>query len=251
MNAPGHTAPIMRARAVTRAYPMDSTEVLALKGVSLDILPREMTAITGRSGSGKTTMLNILAGLDRPTSGEVWFKDQRVDLLSERDLLRLRQEHFGFVFQSFGLLPLLSAAENIGVPLRIRRLAQNEREYRVQEALEWVDLTKRSKHRPYEMSGGEQQRVALARALAAQPEIILADEPTGRLDSHIGRQIIDLLRRIVYEREMTVVIIAHDPQVIAEADTIYELRDGLLVDSQDTARLDAEDMSPPAAYSRP
>ncbi len=232
MNAPGRVEPIIRIRAVTRAYPMGDTEVLALKGVSLDILSGEMTAIIGRSGSGKTTMLNVLAGLDRPTSGEVWFKDQRVDLLNERDLLRLRQEHFGFVFQSFGLLPLLSAAENIGIPLRIRQLAREEREQRVQEALEWVGLTKRSKHRPYEMSGGEQQRVALARALAAQPELILADEPTGQLDSHIGRQIIDLLQRIVREREMTVVVITHDPQVIAEADTIYELRDGALFDSQ-------------------
>lgn len=175
MNALGRTEPpILRLRGVTRTYPLGSTEVRALKGVSLDVFPGEMTAIIGRSGSGKTTLLNILAGLDRPTSGEVWFKDQRVDLLNERELLRLRQEHFGFVFQSFGLLPLLSAAENIGVPLRIRQLARKEREYRVQEALEWVGLTGRSKHRPYEMSGGEQQRIAVARALASQPELILA-----------------------------------------------------------------------------
>ncbi len=233
MNALGHIEPpILRMHEVTRAYPMGNTEVLALKGVSLDIFPSEMTAIIGRSGSGKTTLLNILAGLDHPTSGEVWFKDQRVDLLNEPDLLRLRQEHFGFVFQAFGLLPLLSAAENIGIPLRIRRLAREEREHRVQEALEWVGLTGRSKHRPYEMSGGEQQRTALARALAAQPELILADEPTGHLDSHIGQQIIDLLRRIVRERQMTVVVITHDPQVIAEADTIHELRDGALIDPQ-------------------
>ncbi|MCK6580781.1 MAG: ABC transporter ATP-binding protein [Anaerolineae bacterium] len=224
--------PIMRVRELARAYTMGEAQVLALKGVSLDILPGEMTAIIGRSGSGKTTMLNLMAGLDRPTSGEVWFRDQRIDLLNERDLLKLRQDHFGFVFQSFGLLPLLSAAENIGIPLRVRQFTRAEREQRVQEALEWVGLTKRSKHRPYEMSGGEQQRVGLARALASQPELILADEPTGQLDSKIGRQIISLLRRIVQERGMTVVVITHDPQTIAEADTIYELRDGALFDSQ-------------------
>lgn len=232
MSARGRVEPIIRVRELTRAYPMGQTEVLALKRVSLDIFPSEMTAIIGRSGSGKTTMLNLLAGLDRPTSGEVWFKDQQIDMLNERDLLRLRQEHFGFVFQSFGLLPLLSAAENIGIPLRMRQFAREEREQRVQETLEWVGLTKRSKHRPYEMSGGEQQRVALARALAAQPELILADEPTGQLDSNTGRQIIDLFRRIVRERGVTIVIITHDPQVIAEVDTVYELRDGSLLDSQ-------------------
>ncbi len=224
--------PILRVRDLTRAYPMGETQVLALKGVSLDILPGEMTAIIGRSGSGKTTMLNLLAGLDRPTAGEVWFKAQRIDLLDERDLLKLRQEHFGFVFQSFGLLPLLSAAENIGIPLRVRQFVRAEREQRIQEALEWVGLTKRAKHRPYEMSGGEQQRVALARALASQPELILADEPTGQLDSKIGRQIISLLRRIVQERGMTVVVITHDPQVVAEADTVFELRDGALLNPQ-------------------
>ena len=232
MNALEPVVPILHVRDLTRAYPLGETQVLALKGVSLDIFPGEMTAIIGRSGSGKTTMLNLLAGLDRPTSGEVWFKAQRMDLLHERDLLKLRQEHFGFVFQSFGLLPLLTAAENIGVPLRVRHFAHAEREQRVQEALEWVGLTKRSKHRPYEMSGGEQQRVALARALASQPELILADEPTGQLDSKIGRQIIGLLRRIVQERGMTVVVITHDPQVIVEADTVFELRDGVLLNSQ-------------------
>lgn len=221
--------PAIRLRSLTRTYPMGETEVHALKGVSLDIYPGEMTAIVGRSGSGKTTLLNIVAGLDRPTSGEVWFRDQRVDQLSEPSLLKLRQTEFGFVFQSFGLLPLLTAAENISVPLRLRSMPQAERERRVQSALEWVGLAKRARHRPYELSGGEQQRVAVARALVTEPEFILADEPTGQLDSNIGRQIIDLLRRIVSERGKTVIVITHDPRVIAEADTVHELRDGALI----------------------
>lgn len=224
--------PLIRVRKLTRSYFMGHTEVHALQSVSLDIYPGQMTTIIGRSGSGKTTMLNLLAGLDRPTSGEVWFRDQRIDTMSEKELLHLRQEHFGFVFQSFGLLPLLSATENVGIPLRVRNFSGHIREQRVKEALEWVGLSKRAKHRPYEMSGGEQQRVALARALAAQPEVILADEPTGQLDSKIGRQIIELLQRTVQEWNMTVVVITHDPQVIAEADTIYELHDGVLIDAQ-------------------
>ncbi len=220
--------PLLHVRDLTRTYLMGQTEVHALKQLSLDILPGEMTAIVGRSGSGKTTLLNLLAGLDRPTTGEVWFKDQRIDTLAEPDLLRLRQHHFGFVFQSFGLLPLLSAAENIGVPLRMRQFARLEREQRVQDALDWVGLSRRAKHRPYEMSGGEQQRIALARALAADPELILADEPTGHLDHSTGRKILDLLRRMVVERGVTVVIVTHDQQVIDEVDVIHELHDGIL-----------------------
>lgn len=224
--------PILRVQNLFKSYMMGQVEVHALKGVTLEILSGEMTAIIGRSGSGKTTMLNLLAGLDRPTSGEVWFKDQAIDRLSESALLRLRQEHFGFVFQSFGLLPLLSAAENISVPLLMRHMARSEREQRITDALDWVGLLKRAKHRPYELSGGEQQRVALARALAAKPDLIFADEPTGQLDSATRDKIIGLLRRTVRERGMTVVIVTHDPQVMQEADRVYELRDGALYDSR-------------------
>ncbi len=219
---------LLRVRDLTRTYQIGQTKVYALRQISLDIFPGEMTAIVGRSGSGKTTLLNLLAGLDRPTSGEIWFKDQRLDNLAEPDLLNLRQHHFGFVFQSFGLLSLLSAAENIGVPLRMQHFTRSERERRVQAALEWVGLTRRAKHRPYEMSGGEQQRIALARALATDPELILADEPTGHLDSSTGRKILNLLRRIVVERGVTVVIVTHDPQVIEAVDVVHELHDGVL-----------------------
>jgi putative ABC transport system ATP-binding protein len=146
--------------------------------------------------------------------------------------LALRRDKLGFVFQSFGLLPLLTAAENVGVPLRMRHMPSREREDRIAEALNWVGLTRRARHRPYELSGGEQQRVAIARALASQPEIILADEPTGQLDSQTGRRILDLLRRLVAERHITLVIVSHDPQIMQEADVVHEMRDGRLIDTR-------------------
>ncbi|MEO8395772.1 MAG: ABC transporter ATP-binding protein [Chloroflexota bacterium] len=224
--------PIIQARDLQRTYHLGGEDVHAVRGVTLDIHPQQMTAIVGRSGSGKTTFLNLISGLDRPTSGEAWFEGQRLDTLDEKSLLRLRQERIGFVFQAFGLLPLLSAAENVGVPLRMRGLPGKEREERVTEALSWVGLLERAKHRPYELSGGEQQRIAIARALAARPSIILADEPTGQLDSSTGRRILDLLRRLVIEQHMTIVMVTHDPQVIIEADVIHELRDGQLIDTR-------------------
>ncbi len=232
MKQPATSQPIIQARDLHRVYHLGGEDVHAVRGVTLDIHPQQMTAIVGRSGSGKTTFLNLISGLDRPTSGEAWFEGQRLDTLDEKSLLRLRQERIGFVFQAFGLLPLLSAAENVGVPLRMRGLPSKEREERVTEALSWVGLLERAKHRPYELSGGEQQRIAIARALAAHPSIILADEPTGQLDSSTGRRILDLLRRLVIEQHMTVVMVTHDPQVMSEADVIHELRDGQLIDTR-------------------
>ena len=148
--------------------------------------------------------------------------------MNEREQLDLRLHKLGFIFQSFGLMPLLSARENVGVPLRMRGLTPREREARIDEALEWVGLSDRAHHRPYEMSGGEQQRVAIARALAEGPELVLADEPTGQLDTRTGRHILDLLRRLVEERGVTLLIVTHDPQVMAEADIVHEMRDGMI-----------------------
>ncbi len=228
--------PIIRARNLHRTYHLGGEDIHAVQGVTLDIPAGQMTAIVGRSGSGKTTLLNLISGLDRPSEGEVWFEDKRLDRLDEASLLRLRQERIGFVFQAFGLLPLLSASENVGVPLRMRSMARQEREERVIEALSWVGLLERARHRPYELSGGEQQRVAIARALAARPSIILADEPTGQLDSSTGRRILDLLRRLVVEQQITIVVVTHDPQVMLEADAIHELHDGRLIDTRRAAR---------------
>jgi putative ABC transport system ATP-binding protein len=233
------TNPAITVRDLSRVYHLEGEDITAVKGVSMDIFPGEMTAIVGRSGSGKTTLLNLIAGLDEPTSGTITVFGKDLRAMDEPARLALRRDTFGFVFQSFGLLPLLTAAENVSVPLRMRNTPRREREDRVREALEWVGLTRRANHRPYELSGGEQQRVALARALAASPQLILADEPTGQLDSQTGRKILDLLRRIVAERGITMVIVSHDPQVMNEADIVHEMRDGLLIGTRTKAEIHA------------
>lgn len=224
--------PAIRVENLERVYRLGGADVHAINSVTLGIWPQQMTAIVGRSGSGKTTLLNLIAGLDTPTHGDVWVLGRRLGEMDEAAKLALRRETLGFVFQSFGLLPLLTAAENVSVPLRMRSVNRQERETRVAEALDWVGLTRRARHRPYELSGGEQQRVAIARALASRPQIVLADEPTGQLDSQTGRRILDLLRRLVTERAISVVIVSHDPQVMREADIVHELRDGHLLDTR-------------------
>ncbi|MEQ8676622.1 MAG: ABC transporter ATP-binding protein [Aggregatilineales bacterium] len=222
---------IIQTKNLTRIYQLDGEDINAVNAVTLDIPREKMTAIVGRSGSGKTTLLNLISGLDVPTNGEIWFDNDRLDTMSEQDKRLLRLNKIGFVFQSFGLLPLLDASENVGVPLRMRYMDQQERNSRVNEALDWVGLTQRVHHRPYELSGGEQQRVAIARALASRPQIIMADEPTGQLDTHTGYTIIALLRRLVNEQNITALIITHDPKVMQEADLVYHMSDGNLVES--------------------
>jgi ABC-type lipoprotein export system ATPase subunit len=206
-----------------------SDEVWAVRDVSLHVQPGEVLALVGRSGSGKTTLLNILAGLDRPTSGEVYIDGQRIDSMAERELTQLRRHRLGFVFQSFGLLPLLSAAENVELPLRISGFKHGERMKRSKHALEVVGLTRRAHHRPYELSGGEQQRVAIARALACDPALLLADEPTGELDSTTARSVFALLRDLARSEGITVITCTHDRMVMEMADRVEELADGRLV----------------------
>jgi len=222
----------IRTERLSRTYHLAGEDIHAVQDVSLEIYPHQMTAVVGKSGSGKTTLLNLMAGLDTPTSGSVFVLGRDLATLDDAAKLALRRDQIGFIFQSFGLLPLLTAAENVSVPLRMRHLPRTERESRVAEALAWVGLTRRSRHRPYELSGGEQQRVAIARALAAQPQILLADEPTGQLDSQTGRKILELLRRAVTERGITLVVVSHDPMVMAEADVVHEMRDGKLIDTR-------------------
>ncbi len=230
MSQPG--AAIIKVEHLHRIYHLGGEDIHAINDVSLELFSGQMSAIVGRSGSGKTTLLNLIAGLDEPTEGAVWIDGEPLNALTEQQRLALRRDRIGFVFQAFGLLPLLSAEENVGVPLRMRHLSARERQERTISALEWVGLRDRMDHRPYELSGGEQQRVALARALAARPQFILADEPTGQLDSQTGRRIIGLLRRLVTEHDITVVIVTHDPQVMEEADVVHELHDGRLVDTR-------------------
>ena len=223
--------PTISLRHLHRIYHLAGEDIHAVNDVTLDMWPGYMTAVVGPSGSGKTTLLNLMAGLDHPTDGQVCVLGRDLNQMTERERLDFRLRRLSLIFQNFGLLPLLTARENVAVPLRMRKMRPREREKRVDQALAWVDLSDRAHHRPYELSGGEQQRVAIARALVEDPALVLADEPTGQLDSRTGRLIIDLLRRFATERGVALVIVTHDPQVMSEADMVHELRDGQLIRS--------------------
>jgi ABC-type lipoprotein export system ATPase subunit len=221
---------IIRTEDLERVYHSRGRKVYALRGLDLSIPVGEFVAFRGRSGSGKTTLINCIGGLDRPTAGEVYFKDRRLSKLSDRQITQLRRNEFNFVFQSFALLPTFSAYENVELPLRIQRLRRRERRTRTMRCLSIVGLSKWAKHRPYEMSGGQQQRVAVARALVTRPEVILADEPTGELDTATGRQIMVLFQKISIEEGMTVVMVTHDPVIEEYASLVYHLEDGQISD---------------------
>lgn len=201
----------------------------AVNQVTLDIHPGSFLAVVGRSGSGKTTLLNLLSGLDRPTGGEVFFQGRDLTTLPEADLVELRRSKIGFVFQSFGLMPLLSALENVELPLHIRGASWRERRRRAQEALDMVGLGPRSRHRPYELSGGEQQRVSIARALVTGAAVIFADEPTGELDTTTAVSIGEILRDVARERGATVIVATHDLILAEISDRIVELVDGEII----------------------
>lgn len=218
------------AERISRTFVRGTSPVHALRSVSLELSAGEMVALVGRSGSGKTSLLNIIGGLDRPDEGEVVIDSRKLNDLSEAARQRLRREQVGFVFQSFGLLPFLSARENVGVPLRMQRWRARAREARVAELLTTVGLTDHTEHRPPELSGGQQQRVAIARALAPKPQVLLADEPTGQLDSETGQQVIALLQRLVHESGSAALVATHDPALVSYADRVLYLRDGRLVD---------------------
>jgi ABC-type lipoprotein export system ATPase subunit len=221
--------PLIRVDGVTRTYRLGTREVHALRGVNLSVGRGELVALRGRSGSGKTTLLNCIGGLDRPTMGQVWIEGREVAHLSERARVNLRRQRIGFVFQSFALLPIYSAAENIDMMLRLAGLNdRRERGQRVDYVLRLVGLKKWANHRPYELSGGQQQRVAIARALVTRPALILADEPTGELDSATGQQIMELFREIVDREQTTVLIATHNLAVDMFADRVCHLEDGCL-----------------------
>ena len=228
--------PLITTMDLRRTYTLGSEEISALRGIDLTVMPGQFIAVVGRSGSGKTTLLNILAGLDKPTSGRVMFQDRDIAEMGEHDLTELRRHKIGFVFQSFGLLPLLSAFENVELPLRIAGVGARDREDRTREALEIVGLWNRARHRPYELSGGEQQRVAIARAIVNEPPLILADEPTGELDSNNARSIFGLFKEMVQNRGISVVSATHDSTLLEMADEVKEIRDGQLFDATDLGR---------------
>jgi putative ABC transport system ATP-binding protein len=223
------TAPLMvEAREVTRTFGHGATAVHAVRGASFTIGRGQLVALIGRSGSGKTTLLNIVGGLDTPTSGLVLVGGQDVSAMTARERTLLRRSTVSFIFQSFGLIPTLTAAENVGIPLRIAATPRGQREERVQLLLSVVGLDQHVNQRPGELSGGQQQRVAIARALAVQPELLIADEPTGQLDSETGRQIMRLLRTVVAGEGITALVATHDPALLDLADTVLALDDGHL-----------------------
>jgi putative ABC transport system ATP-binding protein len=223
---------VIRVEGVSRTYGRGGSAVHAVRDVSFTAAAGELVAIRGRSGAGKTTLLNLVGGLDRPTAGRVFLAEHEVSAASEGTLLTLRRNLIGFVFQSFGLVPILSAAENVGVPMRLARVKPAEREQRVQVLLELVGLGEHAAQRPYELSGGQQQRVAVARALANDPKVLIADEPTGQLDSETGRSIMDLLRAVVRARGMTALVATHDAALLDRADRVITLRDGAVVSDE-------------------
>jgi putative ABC transport system ATP-binding protein len=227
---------VLRAEGVTRVFKTPAGDVTAVAGVDLEVAAGELVVIRGRSGSGKTTLLTMLGGLDRPTSGRVEL-DGRDLAKFGGDLAGVLGARIASVFQSFGLIGVLSAAENVEVPLRIRRVAPAEREQRVAAALAAVGLTGHAAQRPGELSGGQQQRVGLARALVSDPGILLADEPTGQLDSETGATIMNLIAGFVHQRGMAAIVATHDPAMIARADRVLDLHDGRLtaVDRDPTA----------------
>ena len=223
----------LATESVVREFGDGEGAVRAVDGITVSIAPGEFVALVGRSGSGKTTLLNLLAGLDRPSEGKVWFEGRELSSLSEKDLVALRRERIGFVFQSFGLIPLLSAFENVELPLHIGGVSWRERRRRANESLELVGLLGRSGHRPYELSGGEQQRVAIARALVAGPSVVFADEPTGELDSVTAESIGGIMREIAATRGVTVVTATHDLMLADMTDRRLQMADGRITAVQD------------------
>jgi putative ABC transport system ATP-binding protein len=218
----------IEAHGIVKTFGMGDYAVRALGGVDLEVRRGEMVAIMGPSGSGKSTLLHILGALDSPTEGQIAVASQRYETLDEAGLTRLRRDHIGFVFQFFNLLPSLTAAENVLLPALISRRRDDDLKRRAFELLDLVGIGDRGTHVPSELSGGQQQRVSIARALLLNPELILADEPTGNLDTRSGREVLQLLRRVATDEGHTIVMVTHDPSAAAVADRVVFLRDGLV-----------------------
>ena len=219
-------SPVITAINISRKFGTGDAAGTAVKDINLKVKQGEFLAITGRSGSGKTTLLNLLGGLDQPTQGQILLQNRDLSDMSDPEMVKLRRQNIGFIFQSFGLLPLLSAYENVELPLHIRGYSWRDRRTLAHETLELVGLSGRTSHRPYELSGGEQQRVAIARALAPNPQIVFADEPTGELDTATGISISNILKNISSERAVTVIVATHDPVISQISDRVIDIMDG-------------------------
>jgi len=221
--------PILRARNLTKVYKVDTVETPALRGVDLQIFPGEFTAIVGPSGSGKSTLLHLLGGLDKPSSGEVWLQDKRIDQLNSVQLAGLRLRHLGFVFQAYNLIPVLTSLENAAFVLELQGVNRRERERRAMEALKELGIAEFAGRRPNQLSGGQQQRVAVARAITGEPKLVLADEPTANLDSKTGLTLIELMKHLNQEHGVTFVFSTHDPRLLEYVRRIVRLEDGQVV----------------------
>jgi len=238
--------PILEALELTKSYPVGETVVDALRGVSLTVDEGEFVALMGPSGSGKSTLLQMLGGLDRPTSGEVVLEGQVVSDLSDDQVTRLRRDRTGFVFQSFNLIPLLDVTENVALPFTIAGLdpSRGETAERIRDAIALVDLTAKARHKPDQLSVGEQQRVAVARALVTRPALLFADEPTGNLDYTSGTEILDALWRSCVERSQTIVLVTHDSKAAAYADRVLVIGDGRIRETIRLGRRESHDATP-------
>jgi len=228
MNEILKSGPLVRVEKACRTYHTDGQEVQALRGIDMELPRAVLAALKGRSGSGKTTLLNLIGGLDRPTGGAIYFDGQPLAEMNEAQLTLLRRRRIGFIFQSFALLPTYSAFENVELALRFAGLKRSEQVERTYRCLRVVGLGQWMHHRPDEMSGGQQQRVSIARALATRPDLILADEPTGELDTTTTHQILSLFQHLVEKEGITVLLATHDPLIDEYASIIYTIEDGLL-----------------------
>ena len=225
--------PAIQVKNLYKIFRVGNEKVRALNGVDLTIYKGEFCAIVGTSGSGKSTMLNMLAGLEKPTKGEVIVAGEHLEKMNENQLVKFRREHVGFIFQSFNLLGTMNAIENVALPLTFRGVDKKIREAKAVEMLKLVGLPKHMKHRPNEMSGGQQQRVGVARALVLDPEIIFADEPTGNLDSKTSAEVLGWMRKVVTEKNQTMVMVTHDNHLAGFADRIFHIIDGKIVKIED------------------
>ncbi len=225
--------PLIQVRGLHKVYSIGKNKVHALNGVSLDIFQGEFCAIVGTSGSGKSTMLNMLAGLEKPTKGQVIIAGKHIETMNENQLVKFRRDHVGFIFQSFNLLQTMTAQENVALPLVFRGENKKDRLKKAGDLLNLVGLPEHKKHKPNEMSGGQQQRVGVARALVVDPEIIFADEPTGNLDSNTSRDIMNMMQKVVKEQNKTLVMVTHDNHLASFADRIFHIIDGKIVKIED------------------
>ncbi|MGO4731984.1 ABC transporter ATP-binding protein [Paenibacillus sp. 2KB_22] len=226
---PPYDGPVLEVRNVHRSFQTGSRIIHVLKGIDMEVNPQQLVMLKGRSGSGKTTLLNMLGGLDQPSSGDILFSGQPLQDWGDQRRTALRRKEIGFIFQAYALMPLLSAWENVELSLRMADVPRAEWKDRVGHCLDLVGLSKRVKHRPFEMSGGEQQRVAIAKAIAHRPRLLLADEPTAELDSKMGAQVMAVFRNIIEVEQVTICMTTHDPTILEVADHVYEMADGRFI----------------------